>query len=316
MIKGLAITPPILGRISIGSVVEKNGKRLPVKEDFFTITSQVQGRNGWVNHPLDEELRKKAGVDKLRSIPVRVLLNAPELNLRAEYSLFDRQTGRPLCVGNGETCRRVTSTGMQNLPCPSPDGCEMAKGGACKPFGRLNVQIGDEDELGSFIFRTTGFNSIRTLAARLSYYQAVSGNLLPCLPLELRLRGKSTTMSHRSAIYYVDLTVREGMTLEGAIELARETDQRRRECGYDQAALDSAAVQGFANGAFEESDEEAQEIMEEFYSASNHNFYSEDIKDSDLPPVGQNHFNKIPKPSLKEKLSTRAALLVQAPSKR
>ena len=31
MIKGLAITPPILGRISIGKVVEKNGKRLPEK---------------------------------------------------------------------------------------------------------------------------------------------------------------------------------------------------------------------------------------------------------------------------------------------
>ena len=26
MIKGLAITPPILGRISIGRVIEKNGK--------------------------------------------------------------------------------------------------------------------------------------------------------------------------------------------------------------------------------------------------------------------------------------------------
>ncbi len=31
MIKGLAITPPILGRISIGKVVEKNGKRIPEK---------------------------------------------------------------------------------------------------------------------------------------------------------------------------------------------------------------------------------------------------------------------------------------------
>lgn len=265
MIKGLAITPPILGRISIGSVIEKNGKRLPVKEDFFTITSQVQGRNGWVNHPLDEELRKNAGTDKLRSIPVRVLFNSPELNLRAEYSLFDRQTGRPLCVGNGETCRRFTDSGIQSLPCPSPDGCELAKGGACKPYGRLNVQIGDEDELGSFIFRTTGFNSIRTLAARLSYYKAVTGNLLACLPLELRLRGKSTTMSHRSAIYYVDLTVREGLALEAAITQARETDRRRRECGFDQTALDEAAVQGFANGAFEESAEETLETLEEFY---------------------------------------------------
>ena len=29
MIKGLAITPPVIGRIAIGKVVEKNGKRLP-----------------------------------------------------------------------------------------------------------------------------------------------------------------------------------------------------------------------------------------------------------------------------------------------
>jgi hypothetical protein len=54
MIKGLAITPPVLGRISIGKVIEKNGKRLPEKDDQFTITSQVQGRDGWVTHPLDE----------------------------------------------------------------------------------------------------------------------------------------------------------------------------------------------------------------------------------------------------------------------
>ena len=215
MIKGLAITPPILGRISIGRVVEKNGKRLPEKDDQFTITSQVQNRDGWINHPLDEELRNASGNGKIRSIPVRVLFNEPELNLRAEYNLFDRQTGRPLCVGNGETCRRHTDAGVQTLHCPSPDTCELAKGGMCKAYGRLNVNIGDDDELGTFIFRTTGFNSIRTLIARLNYYQAVSGNLLACLPLELRLRGKSTTMSYRSAIYYVDLTIREGMTLEG-----------------------------------------------------------------------------------------------------
>ena len=46
MIKGLAITPPMLGRISIGRVVEKNGKRLPEKDDQFTITSQIQNKDG------------------------------------------------------------------------------------------------------------------------------------------------------------------------------------------------------------------------------------------------------------------------------
>jgi len=265
MIKGLAITPPLLGRISIGRVVEKNGKRLPEKDDQFTITTQVQNRDGWVPHPLDEELRKASGNGKLRAIPVRVLFSDPDLNLRAEYTLFDRSTGRPVCVGNGETCRRCTEAGIQALPCPSPDGCALAAGGQCKPYGRLNATIGDDDELGTFIFRTTGFNSIRTLAARLSYYQAVSGNLLPCLPLELRLRGKSTTQSHRAPIYYVDLIVREGMTLEAAIAEARKTNNRRVEGGYDQSALDEAASQGFANGAFEEGYEEASGIAEEFF---------------------------------------------------
>jgi len=35
MIKGLAITPPVLGHISIGKIVEKNGKRLPERDDQF-----------------------------------------------------------------------------------------------------------------------------------------------------------------------------------------------------------------------------------------------------------------------------------------
>lgn len=51
MLKGLAITPPVLGRISIGKVVEKNGKRLPEKDDQFTLTSQVQLRDGWLPIP-------------------------------------------------------------------------------------------------------------------------------------------------------------------------------------------------------------------------------------------------------------------------
>jgi hypothetical protein len=32
-----------------------------------------------------------------------MMFDDPELNLRAEYTLFDRQTGRPVCIGDGET---------------------------------------------------------------------------------------------------------------------------------------------------------------------------------------------------------------------
>lgn len=269
MLKGLALTPPVIGRISIGRVVEKDGRRLPEKDDGFTVTSQVQGRNGWITHPLDETLRKAPGA-KLRSIPVRLLFDAADLNLRANYSMFDRKTGRPLCVGNGETCRRSTQSGIQTLPCPAPEGCELARGGLCKPCGRLNVRIaaadmGAGDELGSFLFRTTGFNSIRTLSARLSYLHAVSGALLSALPLELRLRGKSTTQSHRAPIYYVDLTVREGMSLTEAVSAARTEHDARKASGFNQAALDEAARLGLAQGAFEESEEEGAAVVDEFF---------------------------------------------------
>lgn len=266
MLKGLVITPPVIGRISIGRVVERNGKRLPEKDDQFTLTSQVQNREGWVLHPLDEKLRKEAEGHKLRSIPVRMLFNDPTLNLRADYSLFDRSTGRPVCVGNGETCRRTGKEGIASLPCVGPDACVFGND-ECKAYARLNVVVGDgeEDALGSFVLRTTSFNTIRTLSARLQYFNAVSGGRLACMPLELKLRGKSTTMSFRQAIYYVDLVVRAGLTLEQAISEARQRDEQRRESGFDQAALDEAARRGFANGAFEELEEDVPAVVEEFF---------------------------------------------------
>jgi hypothetical protein len=289
MIKGLAITPPVIGRISIGRVVEKNGKRLPEKDDQFTITTQIQHKDGWLLHPYDELLRQQAAQTnpssnsthgsgssssngKLRSIPVRMLFDDPELNLRAEYSLFDRQTGRPLCVGNGESCKRITDSGVQRLPCPSPSLCDYAAQGHCKPYGRLHVRIEpstssliDTDELGTFIFRTTGFNSIRTLAARLSYFQAYSGGLLSCLPLQLKLRGKSTTQSHRTPIFYVDLCLRDGLSMVEAMQHARQHFDQRQAIGLQQSQLEDAAREGFGNAEFESSLEELPEVLEELY---------------------------------------------------
>ncbi|WP_247539142.1 phage capsid protein [Ralstonia pseudosolanacearum] len=298
MLKGLAITPPIIGRISIGRISERNGKRLPEKDDQFTLTTQVQNRGEWVLHPLNESLRKAGSPGKLRSIPVRLLFNDPNLNLRAEYTLFDRETGRPVCVGNGERCKRVEEGGIAILPCPSPEGCQFGGPGGCKPYGRLNVLVGDEDEMGSFILRTTSFNSIRTLAARLAYFSAVSGNLLACLPLELKIRGKSTAQSFRSAIYYVDLSVRTGTTLEATIAEAREVDARRRSAGFDQEALDAAAKAGFANGAFEDSPEEAAAVVEEFYPEANN------PEPSTPGEAGSGNV-----PTLRDKLDRKAALL-------
>ena len=263
MIKGLAITPPVIGRISIGRMAERNGKRLPEKDDQFTITTQIQTREGWLPHPLDEALRQEGQGKKLRSIPVTLPFNDPDLNLRAEYTFFERKSGRPLCSGDGETCRRRTDQGLEQLPCPSPDLCEFGAHDLCKPYGRLYVRIGEEDELGCFVFRTTGYNSIRTLAARLRYFHAISGGNLATLPLELKLRGKSTTQSHRAPIYYVDLTLRADQNMKDAVPHAREEAKGRETLGINQAELDKVAQAGLVNAQFEYAEDEGLQVVEE-----------------------------------------------------
>ncbi len=68
----------------------------------------MQSRDGWSLHPLNEELRQ-GKEDKLRSIPVRLLFNEPELNFRADYTLFDRQSGQ--IVMRGQPTTPVVSNG-------------------------------------------------------------------------------------------------------------------------------------------------------------------------------------------------------------
>ena len=78
-----------------------------------------------------------------------MIFNNTEQNLHAEYSLFDRQTGRPVCIGNGETCQRLTNQGVEHNPCPSLDLCPLAQDDPCKPYGRLYV---NRDEFSIFFF--------------------------------------------------------------------------------------------------------------------------------------------------------------------
>ncbi len=266
MIKGLAITPPVIGRISIGKLVQKNDKWLPEKDDSFTLTTQVQNRDGWLLHPLHQPLADQANNGKIRAIPVRTLFNSSELNLRAEYCAFDRATGRPLCVGNGESAKLYRKEGLEDVKCTGPDRCLYAKEVGCKLYGRLNVQVdGQQDALGTFIFRTTGYNSVRTLAARLRYFEALSGGLTHYLPLMLRLRAKSTTQSYRTPVYYVDLTLRDEADLNAVVAQARSDAADAFAAGLDRAQLEATALQLLGNGQFEETEEDSVHVLEEFY---------------------------------------------------
>ena len=140
---------------------------------------------------------------------------------------------------------------------------------------RLHMNFNKLDEFDPFVFRTTGFNSIRTLAARLSYYHMALNSLLSCLPLQLTLRGKSTTQSYRQPVYYVDLTLRDGISLNEAIIQAKQIDEQSKQAGFYQEALDFTARKGFANARFETDIEGGLEVVEDFYNGE-----SDSVNDS------------------------------------
>jgi hypothetical protein len=64
----------------------------------------------------------------------------------------------------------------------------------------------------------------------------------------------------------VDLTLRDGIHLQEAIETAKEIDQKSKASGFNQMALDQMAKQGYGNARFEVSVEEEFDLVEEFYT--------------------------------------------------
>lgn len=51
---------------------------------------------------------------------------------------------------------------------------------------------------------------------------------MSCLPLQLTLRSKSTTQSYRQPVYYVGLTLREGIGLNDTITQAKQIDEQSK----------------------------------------------------------------------------------------
>jgi hypothetical protein len=63
----------------------------------------------------------------------------------------------------------------------------------------------------------------------------------------------------------VDLTLRDGVNLQQAIQTAKDIDQQSKASGFNQHALDQMARQGYGNARFEVDSEEGLDLVEEFY---------------------------------------------------
>ena len=266
-IKDFSYTIPTIGRIAIGEKVESNGKNLPKKLDEFVITAQHKRNGQWVPHPITQQVLKSTGQEKLREIPVALMFNDPDLSLRERYEAFDHM-GRMLCAGDGEKARRASDSGIREVDCVGPDQCQFGKDARCRLMTRFNVQIDvpveegtpRPDPMSSFILRSAGFNTARTLRTKLKATAALLGGNLLGVPFTLKLRQKSSAMSRQSIFYYVDLVLRED--LQTSARMAKETAARISELGLDQAAFEEAIREGLRNGPFEDTTEDFAEAAE------------------------------------------------------
>ena len=268
--KGITLTQPVIGRITMGhTVIRGEGKALPVKDDHFSLTTLVQdgATRAWTEHPLQLEIvgkkkdkEKGDAKDKLRAIPVRIAYNDPNLTLHNSFSAWDSQKGRILCCGNGVTARRVTEEGVKDIDCPRPEACEYGVRQRCKNMSRAYFQIeGQEDELGVFILRTTSFNSLNYLGTRLAQLAGLTGGRLAGMPMMLVMESKTTTQSCRTPIYFADLVTRPGMKLIEAIQKANEYQKAMADAGLSLEGMEEALRAGLANSDFADEIEDMDE---------------------------------------------------------
>jgi len=268
MLPNLSYTIPVTGRITIGDIVEnERGKRIPIRLNHFRITTQYKRNGQWVPHPIQSEIAKKGGVaeDKITEIPVKVMFNSPTLTIRERLEAY--QDGRLTCAsGGGSKARRITANGMETVDCHGPDGCAFARESkqGCDLMARINLQIDAEsdkcrnDPLSSFILRTRGYNSAKTIRQKLEMAASMFKGKIVGVPFILKLRKKSSPLSRNTPFYYVDLVLARSL-IESA-KIAQSTATEMEEAGLDQAALEKAVLDGMANGPFEDTIEELVEM--------------------------------------------------------
>ncbi len=269
-LKGICITPPVIGRISIGHVeVRPDGKAIPQKDDYIKVTTLVQREDrSWEPHPIQQQLNgadiadanDATAQEKLISIPIRIAYDNPQLSLNSSYSCFEFGSGRMLCTSDGEMARRSTDNGVVTMSCPRPKECEFGKKNQCKIMIRFYFQIeGQDDDLGVFILRSKSENSFNAISGRIAMWHGGMNGKIAGLPLLLTLKAKTTTASFPDPIYYVDLVDRPGMSRGEAIKAARKYQREVSEAEFNAEGMEQALIAGLANSAFAEQLEDADE---------------------------------------------------------
>lgn len=196
-VKGLY--PDLLqtGYVKIGGKGKKKqsqyGKdyRQPVQYHEFKITTMERGEddNLIVNQRLMQHVIEHGGMvneqKQLIGIPIFLLYNDMDMNFYTTYSYYEGITCK--CRGDGESAQK--SDGSQ-VSCP----CEKLRQKKCKINGTLTFLIDGSDYIGScFKFRTTSWNTCRSIFGSMTLISQITGGVLAFLPLMMVIKPKIIT---------------------------------------------------------------------------------------------------------------------------
>lgn len=162
---------------------------------------------------------KNTGI-RLQTIPIRLPFKEPERNFNAHYILFDGTIVKPVYEDDVIASYNIP-VGLRSA---MADQAVMSDH-ALMSLGRLSLFIdhpdNPSDRINIFSLHTSCQETIGRLTEKMYYFQAISGNLLNNLPLDLIINSKESKNKYRNQIWNVDLRLRENMQLEQALAYAK-----------------------------------------------------------------------------------------------
>jgi len=277
MIKNFRARLACRGRIKIGGLGEEKKKRggngtyrLPEKYDHFVVTTNERDSAGRLIP--DKEVRDIYGE---RPKILNIILFSNNVGDVYEDSMAYFAGKTCICRGDGETAQWNLKSGQK------PDGLEIvdddngklrvicdpgtcpysgtdeAEAVRCKPNAILRVLIQEAQAVGAvYEFRTTSWNTIRSLRASVEILSKVTSGHLAGIPLQLKISPKTTqTQKGDSRIIYV-VHIEYPGSIWDLKKLAHE--MQCRSIAYDHKLVTLAS-------GYEESPEEIEEIVAEYY---------------------------------------------------
>jgi len=291
-----------VGKIKIGGkgAEKKSAKgktfRLPEKYDHFIITTNFKdfSTDQYIpDYELMEKIARETNQEpkSLKFIPVTLLFDDPDLNFLIRFSCYKH--GRAWCIGDGKRAFRLEGEGQRKeVPCP----CQRVLPGysgsdKCKVFGRLSVVIRGIERLGgAWIFRTTSYNSCRSIMSSMMFLRQLTGGILAGIPLILSIHPKTviTTKGEIQTIYIVALEFmgRQEELLEHSLRIRRY----RLEYQIQTEMLEEQIRKSLSLPVAFEEDE--KDIAEEFYPEN-------ELEDEDQPEA-QSETQPQPEPQEKQ----------------